>query len=112
MISEHDEQVGFVTWFRSRFPGVLILAIPNGEHRFPSVAKRLKDEGVVAGVPDLFVPEWQLWIEMKKARGGKISKSQMVIIDYLESIGQTVIVGRGAKDASQQVMDFRLDATK
>ena len=56
--TEHAEQVGFVQWFRAHFPRVLIFAIPNGEKRAISVARRLRAEGVVAGVPDLYVPEW------------------------------------------------------
>ena len=103
--SEHDEQVGLVNWFRQRFPGVLIFAIPNGEHRAVSVAKRLKAEGVVSGVPDLFVPEWCLWIEMKKAKGGSVSKEQRDMIRHLENIGHKVIIGRGAKDASRQILE-------
>jgi len=104
--SEHDEQKGLVNWFRSTFPGVLIFAIPNGEKRSISVAKRLKAEGVVRGVPDLFVPEWNLWIEMKRKNGGRLSSEQKSMIEYLQRIGQTVIVGRGATDASSQVLEF------
>ena len=43
--SEHSEQVGFINWFRSQYPEILIFAIPNGEKRSISVAKRLKDGG-------------------------------------------------------------------
>jgi hypothetical protein len=45
--SEHSEQVGFVNWFNVQYPRVLIFAIPNGEKRSITVAKRLKAEGVV-----------------------------------------------------------------
>lgn len=104
--SEHEEQVGLVNWFRGRFPGVLIFAIPNGEKRSISVAKRLKADGVVRGIPDLYVPEWNLWIEMKKVSGGRLSPDQKNIIQNLESAGQTVIVGKGARDASAQILSF------
>lgn len=104
--TEHAEQVGFVQWFRAQFPRVLIFAIPNGEKRAISVAKRLKAEGVVAGVPDLFVPEWGLWIEMKRKTQGRLSPEQKAMITYLEAIGQTVIVGRGAGDASKEVLEW------
>ena len=40
--SEHSEQVGFVNWFRAKYPHTLIFAIPNGEKRTISVATRLK----------------------------------------------------------------------
>ena len=103
--SEHDEQVGLVNWFRQMFPGVLIFAIPNGEHRAVSVAKRLKAEGVVPGMPDLHIPEWRLWVEMKRVKGGRLSKSQRDMIRYLESVGHKVIIGRGAADASRQILE-------
>ena len=108
MISEHDEQVGFVQWFRARFPGVLIIAIPNGGRRDIATARRLKAEGVVAGVPDLFVPEWMLWIEMKRAKGGRVSTEQKALARRLESIGYRVIIGHGASDASRKVIEFRV----
>lgn len=95
-----------VNWFRTKFPGVLIFAVPNGEKRAITVAKRLKAEGVVAGVPDLFVPEWCLWVEMKRETGGRLSPEQKKMIGYLESIGQTVIVGKGAKHASQLILEY------
>ena len=104
--SEHSEQVGFINWFRAKYPDVLIFAIPNGEKRAISVAKRLKMEGVVRGVPDLFVPAWTLWIEMKRVSGGRLSTEQRQMIKYLEGIGHTVIIGKGAGDASKQILDF------
>jgi hypothetical protein len=103
--SESEEQEGFVNWFRAKFPGVLIYAIPNGGHRAVSVAKRLKAEGVIAGVPDLHIPEWRLWVEMKRVKGGSLSLEQKAMIAYLEAIGHRVIVGRGAKDASRQILE-------
>jgi hypothetical protein len=63
----------------------------------------LKAEGVQAGVPDLFVPEWLLWVEMKRETGGVVSPAQMDWIAYLESIGHRVIVGRGFEDAKRQI---------
>jgi hypothetical protein len=104
--SETDEQVGFVNWFRARFPGVVIFAIPNGGHRAISTAKRLKAEGVLPGVPDLQVPAWRLWVEMKRVKGGKLSNEQVEMIEHLEGIGHKVIVGKGAEDASAQVVDW------
>lgn len=102
--SEHDEQCGFVNWFRARFPSVLIYAIPNGEKRAISTAKRLKSEGVVPGIPDLHIPAWNMWVEMKRTKGGKLSNDQINMIGYLEGIGHKVIVGIGAKDASRKVL--------
>jgi len=104
--SEHSEQVGFINWFRVKYPNVLIFAIPNGEKRAITVAKRLKAEGVVRGIPDLFIPQWTLWVEMKRISGGRLSPEQKGMITYLEGIGQKVIVGKGAADASRQILEF------
>jgi hypothetical protein len=107
--SEHSEQVGFVNWFRAKYPHTLIFAIPNGEKRSISVATRLKAEGVTRGIPDLYIPSCNLWVEMKRATGGRLSPDQKKVIEYLRSVGHTVIVGKGAGDASKQVLEF-LDA--
>jgi hypothetical protein len=104
--SEHQEQVGLLNWFHLQFPNVLIFAIPNGEKRAITVAKRLKAEGVVRGIPDLFVPEWNLWIEMKRTQGGRLSPEQRDIIKRLENVGHTVIVGIGAAHASEQILHY------
>jgi len=104
--SEHEEQVGVVNWIRRKFPEVVVFAIPNGDKRSISVAKRLKAEGVTPGVPDLFIPDWNLWIEMKKQKGGKLSAAQKNMIEHLKRIGHTVIVGYGAEDASSKIIEF------
>ena len=103
--SEHSEQVGFINWFRVKYPQVLIFAIPNGEKRAITVAKRLKAEGVVRGIPDLFIPQWTLWVEMKRISGGRLSPEQRGMIQYREGIGQKVIVAKGAADASKQILE-------
>jgi len=104
--SEHSEQVGFINWFRVKYPNVLIFAIPNGEKRAITVAKRLKAEGVVRGIPDLLIPQWTLWVEMKRISGGRLSPEQKAMIQYLEGIGQKVIVAKGAADASKQILEY------
>ena len=102
--SESEEQIGVVAWFEASFPGVRIFHIPNGGHRAMSVARKMKSEGVKPGVPDLYVPAWRVWIEMKRAKGGRLSPEQKDWIEYLEGIGDTVIVGNGARDASAKLL--------
>ena len=104
--SEHVEQREFVSWFRKNYRGIRIIAIPNGGQRNIATAARLKAEGVMRGVPDLYVPEWMLWIEMKKANGGRISPEQKDWHNYLQSINQNVIVTAGFEDAKLQIEDF------
>lgn len=102
--SEHAEQVGFVRWFRAKWPRVLIFAIPNGGKRNIKTAKLLQQEGVTPGIPDLYVPAWGIWVEMKRQKGGRTSPDQDAMIQYLEEIGHTVIVGYGALDASDKLL--------
>jgi hypothetical protein len=103
---EHSEQVAFVRWFRATFPSVLIYAIPNGEKRSVAIGKKLKDEGVVAGIPDLHVPAWRLRIEMKRADGGRVSVEQAEVMDYLQTVGETCLLCHGCDDARKQVQEF------
>ena len=105
--SEHIEQVRLVSWFRRQWPGVRIFAIPNGGGRSASQGASLKAEGVQAGIPDLFVPAWLLWVEMKRETGGVVSPIQRDWIAYLEGIGHRVIVGRGFEDAKRQILDVK-----
>ena len=104
--TEHEEQRELVRWFRQTWPGVRIFAIPNGGQRSLAAAARLKVEGVSAGVPDLFVPAWGLWVEMKRTKGGSLSAEQKDWIAYLESVGFCCIVGKGADDAKRQISAF------
>ncbi len=101
--SEHLEQVRLVSWFRRTYPGVRVFAIPNGGHRGASQGAALKAEGVQAGVPDLFVPAWGMWIEMKREKGGTLSPAQSDWISYLDDCGYQCIVGRGFEDAKRQI---------
>jgi hypothetical protein len=103
MRTEHEEQRDLVMWFRQTFDGVRIFAIPNGGQRSRTTGAKLKVEGVSAGVPDLYVPAWRTWIEMKREKGGVLSPHQKDWIAYLEGIGDTVIVGNGFKDAQSKI---------
>lgn len=103
MLTEHDEQVLFLAMFEEQWHGIRILAIPNGGSRPGKTAVNLKSEGVRPGVPDLFVPARNLWIEMKRATGGKLSPEQKDWINYLNSIGHRAIVGHGAHDAMNKI---------
>ena len=102
--TEDAEQMLLVQWFRRSYPGVRIFAIPNGGQRHIAVAAKMKATGVSRGVPDLFVPEWKLWIEMKRAKGGTVSPEQKDWISHLESIGYDCIIGKGFEDAKEKIV--------
>jgi len=103
--TEHYEQRELVRWFRLTFPGVLLMAIPSALHLNPKPPGRLKAEGVLAGVPDLFVPAWRLWIEMKRTKGGVVSGEQKKIISALRDAGYEVLICRGFADAQEQISE-------
>jgi len=105
--SEHFEQVRFVGKFRIAYPGVRIFAIPNGGHRGKVTAVKMKNEGVSPGIPDLYVPAWHLWIEMKRLKGGTVSADQKGWHKYLSEIGDTVMVCRGSDEALSMVAEFK-----
>jgi len=87
--SEHIEQRELVQWVRQMTP-YLIYAIPNGGSRGRSQGATLKAEGVLAGMPDLHIPELRLWIEMK-ASGGVVSPVQRAIHKQLQRFDSVVV---------------------
>lgn len=103
--SESSHQQGFLIWFKNKFPDIFIYHIPNEGKRSVAMNTRLIAEGLVPGMPDLHIPQWSLWIEMKKP-GGRLSPAQKETIMKLQHIGQTVIIGYGATDASKKVLDY------
>ena len=104
--TEDHEQMMFVQWFRRTYPEIRIYATPNGGHRHPAVAAKMKATGVSPGVPDLFIPDWRLWVEMKRVKGGSLSAEQKDWIAYLEGCGYTCFVAKGADQAKEMVLGF------
>jgi len=83
---ESSEQIKFVSWFRSRYPDVIIFAIPNGGLRGKRVAAKLKLEGVLPGVPDLFIPSLHLYIEFKFGKN-RLTDAQQSFMEYVNECG-------------------------
>lgn len=104
--TEHIEQTNFVNWMEYNYPEHRLFAIPNGDKRNISVAKRLKEEGVRPGVPDLMIPSLFLFIEMKRIKGSSTSKQQKGWHEYLKSAGYKVHVCKGAIEAKQVITDL------
>lgn len=76
-MTEHGEQQLLFEWarmFEGRYPELeLLFAVPNGGYRAKKTAVNLKQEGVKAGVPDVWLPVPRglycgLVIEMKFGR--------------------------------------------
>jgi hypothetical protein len=116
MRKESTEQIILVSRIRQFYPEVLIFAIPNGGQRSITEAVRLKAEGVLAGVPDLFLARagaesHGLFIEMKRIKGGKVSAKQQSVMQVLEHEGYAVLVAYGCDEAWPYVEQY-LKATK
>ena len=107
-VTEHAEAVEFMKMchlHRGKHPALArIFHVPNGGKRNVRTAQRLKAEGVKAGVPDYLLPEPRgefsgLAIELKRAKGGRPSDSQLDWLDYLESVGWRVGICEGWGEA-------------
>lgn len=113
--SEHDVQVCFVKWVNDAalyLDKTLLLgfAIPNGGAINIVVAKKLKAEGVVSGVPDWHLPVarkiWKgLWIEFKHGKN-KLSENQIAYIAMLRKEGHLVEVCYTAQEAIEFVCRY------
>ncbi len=107
---EDDLQASFVEWFNLKLPQYLLYAIPNGGKRFLREAVRLKRQGVLAGVPDLFLAEQRkgfggLYLELKVGRNG-LSQEQVRIHAYLRVRGYKVDVCRSFEECVKSVCEY------
>lgn len=112
---EGMEQAALLTELRIRMPEVadLIYHVPNGGHRLKKVAADLKDQGVVAGIPDLVLTMarggyFGLYIEFKATPpyDAAISASQHERIRKLNEQGYLAVVCRGHFDAMEQIRAY------
>jgi len=115
MKTEHEEQRNFVNWMKKKslvdYRYGLIFAIPNGGKRGKITAAKLKLEGVRPGIPDLFLPVptnlyHGLFIEMKRYKGGTLSKNQIIWLNALLNQGYLCKVGNGAEEAKDIVRRY------
>lgn len=110
-MSEHDEQVALFEWAAWQgAPVSLMFAIPNGGKRHISVARRLKAEGVKAGVPDIFLPVavgqyHGLFIELKTKKGRLSDAQREVRLNLLDG-GYCAVVARGVDHAIALVKGY------
>lgn len=98
-LTESQEQIIFVEWMRLQYPEHRVIAIPNGGMRNVITATRLKKEGVSKGVPDIFIPSLQMWIEFKRKKGGRATPEQREWMIYLEYCNYDCNLCHGADEA-------------
>lgn len=111
LASEHQEQVTFAKYMHLAHPTIPWFAIPNGGHRHPIVAAKLKAEGVKAGVPDICIavprlPFHGLFIELKRKKNGAVSPAQKEMLGTLEKHGYKCVVAKGADQAIDAVKSY------
>ena len=113
-MTEHQLQAAIIGQARileRQYPALAGLhAVPNGEKRHISVAKRLKAEGVKSGVPDLCLPVarrgyFGLYRECKTGKGAT-SPIQKWWLQFLETEGYSVDVWRDVDAAMADLLSY------
>lgn len=112
--SESIEQIYLFRWAayqEGKYPELeLMYHIPNGGKRDISTAKRLKAEGVKAGVPDICLPAPKgkyhgLYIELK-AGTNKTSENQDKWLKMLRKQGYCTAVSYGWEEAAKVILKY------
>jgi hypothetical protein len=113
-MSEHLEQSRFFAVIRrmavkdSRLQGAF--AIPNGFLDTKGKRIRAWQEGVLSGVPDVFIPwpskgHYGLFLEFKKA-GGRVTKAQTDFLALMASRGYKAQVVFGLREALEALKAY------
>lgn len=113
---ERREQMWLVKWFKLKYPHILIVASANGGARDERSAYWMKQEGVLAGMPDLQIFASRhgfngLLIEFKPARTpyrppGRVSKAQKEIINQLNAANYLTKVCFGIDEAQKEINQY------
>lgn len=108
--NEHQIQVAVVQWFRLAYPKLILFSIPNGGVRNIVTAVKLKSEGVLAGVADLFLmsPNMNhhgMFIEMKAAKG-KLSEQQKYFLEQAKAKGYAACVCYSFEEAQAAITNY------
>lgn len=111
--TEHDLQVACVRLFRYKYSeyNEMMFAVPNGGKRNAIEAKKLKAEGVVAGIPDLFlaVPKgrWHgMFMELKNGKSNNLTENQKRMIYKLQMFGYRTEVVRSLEDFEKIMEEY------
>ena len=104
--SEDSEQIRFVEWFRSTYPGVDLFYVHNGGSRTEREKVKAKAMGTLAGVSDLVSMQYRLCIEMKRVKEWVHSEEQMQWAAYCDVIGVKYILAIGCDDGIEKVSNY------
>ncbi|MCC8037799.1 MAG: VRR-NUC domain-containing protein [Bacteroidales bacterium] len=109
---EHKTQVACVRWFRLQYPQLasVLFAVPNGGRRDAVTGAKLKAEGALAGVADIFLDvdrgEYHgLRIEMK-TKTGRLSDSQKAFSEAETAQGYLCKVCRGFDEFRDTINEY------
>ncbi len=112
--SEDTEQINVIQWARwqqEKHPELRLLHhCPNGGSRNKAEAVKLKQMGVVAGIPDLHLPVPKgiysgLYIELKYDRG-TLQENQKEVLRELAEVGNYCAVCYGAEEAIKIIEEY------
>jgi hypothetical protein len=111
---EHQHQAAIFEWARWQQAAnpvlALLYAVPNGGHRHPAVAAKLKAEGVKSGVPDMCLPVARgdyhgLYIELKAGKN-KATKTQAEWLQALTVQGYRAECVTGSQAAIDLISEY------
>lgn len=116
---EEQEQTKIFSWInanKKKYPELALAhASLNGVKLNPGAAIKAKKQGMVAGVPDLFLPIptqtkhgdcYGLFIELKRIKGSKVSSEQKIFMAALEYQGYKCSVCYGANEAIETIKNY------
>ena len=118
MPTEAEEQITLFRWaeiMANRWPELRLMhSIPNGGSSNPIEAAHLKQQGVKAGIPDIFLPvprgqHHGLYIEMKRREGGRVRPEQRMMLEALREQGYRCEVCKGWEAAKDVITEYMTD---
>ena len=102
----------WLEWAKNKHPELeLCHHIANGGSRNTVEAVHLKQQGVKPGVPDICLPVARggyhgLYIELKRAKGGRVSEAQQRWLDALNEQGYRAVVCNGCEEAIAVISEY------
>ena len=119
-ITEACAQIAFISYLEIYYPDIFVFHIPNGEKRHPKIGAKLKKMGVRAGVADLYIMDYKLFIEMKKPykkiknlkENAYLTENQIQFKKKALKTNHAYIIAYGFKDAVEKFENYRKSVLK
>lgn len=102
---EDEEQIEFVRWFKETYPDIIIMMIRNDGYRTAAEKTKQMQMGLYPGAADLLIvhPRRNVWVEMKRRKGGVQSYAQIAFEEKIDDLEQEYILAFGADDAKDKI---------